>query len=228
MSLEIKTIRLSMPYKLGSVNCYLINTSNGFILVDSGSSNKRSELESTIVSTGCSPGELKLIVITHGDFDHTGNAAYLRQKFGPKIAMHSDDLGMTAGGDMFSNRKSGNALIKFLAPLLFRFPKADRFKPDLSIEDGYDFSDFGFDARAISIPGHSKGSIGILAASGDLFCGDLLENVKHPGLSSIMDDVQTAHASVQKLAGFPISTVYPGHGEPFQMETFMENYRAMV
>jgi glyoxylase-like metal-dependent hydrolase (beta-lactamase superfamily II) len=224
MPLAIHTIRLSMPLKFGNVNCYLINTGEGYILVDSGGSNKRLELEGKIISAGCSPGDLKLIVITHGDFDHIGNAAYLRQKFASVIAMHPDDLGMAAEGDMFSSRKSGNALIKFLAPLLFRFPKEDRFEPDLYIEDGYDFSDFGFDARALSIPGHSKGSIGILTASGELFCGDLLDNVKQPGLNSIMDDRQMAHASVQKLAGYPIGTVYPGHGEPFQMEEFLLNY----
>jgi hydroxyacylglutathione hydrolase len=51
-----------------------------------------------------------LIVITHGDFDHIGNAAYLRQKFGAKIAMHADDVGMAERGDMFWNRKKGNRL----------------------------------------------------------------------------------------------------------------------
>jgi len=43
MPQEIKTINLSLPYKLGSVNCYLIETDGGFILIDTGSSNKRGE-----------------------------------------------------------------------------------------------------------------------------------------------------------------------------------------
>jgi len=69
-----------LPYKLGGVNCYLIETDTGYILIDTGGSNKRTDLEKELESAGCQPGNLKLIVLTHGDFDHTGNAAYLRKK----------------------------------------------------------------------------------------------------------------------------------------------------
>jgi len=40
---EIKTITLALPYRLGSVNCYLVKTDAGYILIDTGSSNKRAE-----------------------------------------------------------------------------------------------------------------------------------------------------------------------------------------
>jgi len=78
-----------------------METDAGFILIDTGCSNKRVELEKRLESAGCKPGDLKLIVLTHGDFDHTGNAAYLRKKFGAKIAMHHEDSGMVERGDMF-------------------------------------------------------------------------------------------------------------------------------
>ena len=140
----------------------------------------RDELEGVLARAGCQPGDLELIVITHGDFDHTGNAAYLAKTFGAKIAMHPDDAGMAERGDMFWNRQSGGDLIRTLAPLfstLFGFGRSQRFAPDLAIEEGYDLSAHGCDARVLSLSGHSKGSIGILAADGDLFCGDLLANV---------------------------------------------------
>ncbi len=69
MPQEIKTIRLLLPYHLGSVNCYLIETDTGYILIDTGGSNKRTDLEKELASAGCKPGYLKLIVLTHGDFD---------------------------------------------------------------------------------------------------------------------------------------------------------------
>jgi glyoxylase-like metal-dependent hydrolase (beta-lactamase superfamily II) len=37
------------------------------------------------------PGKLNLILITHGDFDHTGNAAFISGRFRLKTAMHLDD-----------------------------------------------------------------------------------------------------------------------------------------
>jgi hydroxyacylglutathione hydrolase len=222
---EIKVITLPLPYRLGSVNCYLVETDTGFILIDTGGSNKRAELEKEPIGAGCQPGRLQLIVLTHGDFDHTGNAAYLREKFGAPIAMHEDDAGMAERGDMSWNRKSGNILFRMIAPLLFRFSKSDRFEPDFYLEEGHDLSDYGFDARVLSIPGHSRGSIGILTAGGDLFCGDLLENTNQPGLNSIMDDSATANVSVEKLRSLGINTVYPGHGKPFPMDSLMKNHR---
>jgi len=224
VSTEVKTISLPLPYKLGTVNCYLIETNTGYILIDTGCSNKCNELEKKLESTGCKPGNLKLIVLPHGDFDHTGNAAHLRKKFGAKIAMHNDDSGMVEQGNMFWNRRKGNILLGMISRILFGFGKKERFKPDLYIDEGYDLSDYEFDVKVIHIPGHSKGSIGILTADGELFCGDLLENKDKPVLNSIMDDLTEATASVEKLKSLEVSTVYPGHGKPFPMEKFMKQF----
>jgi hydroxyacylglutathione hydrolase len=218
MSQEIKTIPLQMPLKLGAVNCYLIKTGASYVLIDTGSSNQCATLEQELTSAGCRPGNLNLIVITHGDFDHTGNASYLRSKFNTKIAMHRDDLSMIEHGDMFANRKKGNPIIGVLAKLFSGFGKAQQCSPDITIDEGFDLSEYGCAAQVLSIPGHSRGSIGILTASGDLFCGDLLENIKIPALGSIMDDPETARASLEKLRGLPVNFVYPGHGQPFPIE----------
>ena len=215
------TITLSLPFRLGTVNCYLVETGASFVLIDTGAPNNRAELEKELASAGCKPGNLDLIVLTHGDFDHTGNAAYLGEKFGARITMHKADSGMAEHGDMFWNRTSGGALLRIVAPILFRFSRSNRFTPDFYVEEGYDFSEYGFDAQVLSIPGHSKGSIGILTATGDLFCGDLLENSDKPATNSVMDDSVAREASVEKLLGFEINTVYPGHGNPFPMDSFV-------
>jgi len=208
---------------MGSVNCYLIENHAGYVLIDTGGSNRRAQLEKELESAGCRPGNLKLIVLTHGDFDHTGNAAYLREKYGARIAMHDGDSGMVERGDMFWNRKRPNIPIRNIIRNLSGFGKSERFTPDLYIDEGYDLSEYGFDAKVISIPGHSKGSLGILTAGGELFCGDLFDNTKKPALNSIMDDLATANASVEKLKKLNIRTIYPGHGNPFPMEVFTNN-----
>jgi len=223
MTLEINTLTTPFVFNV-SVNCYLVRTGDGFILIDTGRTNKRGAIEKELESAGCQPGNLTLIVLTHGDFDHCGNAAYLRKKFGTRIAMHKDDSGMVERGDMLWNRNKQNILIRIIFKLFFRLSKSDRFKPDLYIEEGYDFSGYGFDAKVLDIPGHSQGSIGILTASGDLFCGDLLANVAKPEVWSIIDDPVAAHASVEKLKRLQINTVYPGHGHPFPMELFMKTH----
>lgn len=214
----IKTISLPLPLRMGNANCYLIETDLGFTLIDSGSSYSREGLEKELESAGCKPGLLKLIILTHGDFDHTGNATYLRNAFGGKIAMHAEDVCMVERKDMFANRKKPNAIIRMLLPVLSGFGKAEQFAPDLLVKDGDDLAGFGLHAKVIEIPGHSKGSIGILTAEGDLFCGDLLVSTEKPALNTMLDDLPTAQASLQKLVSLGIQTVYPGHGAPFSLQ----------
>ena len=221
MPAEIKTITTPFIFNV-SVNCYLVRTDDGYILIDTGRTTKRNTIEKELASAGCRPGNLRLIILTHGDFDHSGNAAFLGQKFGTQIAMHNDDSGIVEHGDMFWNRKKSNILIRLISVLLFKLNKSDRCKPDVYLADGADLSGYGFDAKILSIPGHSKGSIGILTNDGNFFCGDLLANTGIPDLWSIMDDVPSAKASVNKLKGLEIDAVYPGHGKSFTMEALRQ------
>lgn len=218
MPQDINTLSLPLPFRVGTVNCYLIQAAAGHVLIDTGGSNSRRELHVRLESAGCEPGSLKLILLTHGDFDHIGNAAYLRSVFGARIAMHCDDSGMAERGDMFVNRKKPNILVRAIVPIFTGFGTSERFTPDILLDDGYDLSQHGLEAKVIYLPGHSKGSIGILTAGGELFCGDLFDNTKEPALNSIMDDPTAGKASAAKLEALSIRMVYPGHGQPFSTE----------
>jgi len=204
-----------MPLKMGSVNCYLLQNDAGYYLIDTGMSAGRKDLLGVLGAAGCRPGNLRLILITHGDFDHTGNAAFLRGKFGAKILMHQEDAGMVEHGDMFENRKKPNFFVRRLVPLVTGFGNAERFTPDLIVNDGYSLKNDGLDGTVLSIPGHSRGSIGLLTSDADLFCGDLFENTKTPVLNSLMDDIDAGKASMERLTGMNIHAVYPGHGGIF-------------
>jgi glyoxylase-like metal-dependent hydrolase (beta-lactamase superfamily II) len=218
MPQHIIIITLPLPLRMGRVNCYLIQAAAGHVLIDTGGANARKQLHRELASAGCMPGSLKLVLLTHGDFDHIGNAAYLRSAFGARIAMHRDDSGMAERGDMFVNRKKPNILIRALVPIFMGLGTSNRFIPDVLLDDGYDLSQHGLDAKVICLPGHSRGSIGILTASGELFCGDLFENTKGPALNSLIDDSTAANASVANLMDLKIRMIYPGHGQPFAME----------
>jgi glyoxylase-like metal-dependent hydrolase (beta-lactamase superfamily II) len=74
------TSRLIKTITFRDVNCYLVKTPDGYILVDTGYSNQRIKIEKALDEEGVQPGNLKLILLTHGDFDHTGNSAYFREK----------------------------------------------------------------------------------------------------------------------------------------------------
>ena len=208
---------------LGGVNCYLVKTIAGYILIDTGFVAKRVFLEKALESAGCRPGNLKLIVLTHGDSDHADNAAYLRNKFGARIAIHSDDAGMVERGDMTWNRKplpDKHAFIFRLMgaviPLFVRGSAFEKFSPDFSIDEQFTLAQYGFDAQILLLPGHSKGSIGILTAESDLFCGDFLYNILGKPACYYIDDLAAYNTSLKRLKTEKVRIIYPGHGKPFK------------
>jgi hydroxyacylglutathione hydrolase len=217
MPLSIKTIATGM------VNCYLIKTGTGFVLIDTGLPFWRGTLKKALERAGCRPGDLKLVVITHADTDHTGNCAWLREKYGVPIAIHREEAGAVATGRILLSRKSRpgiffRAMVNLGGLLIFR-----RFRPDVLVADGDDLSDYGLDGGIVHVPGHSRGSIGVLTAEGDFFCGDLLTGSRKPVKNSLVDDAAEMDASIEKLKSLNIRTVYPGHGKPFPLELLFKD-----
>ena len=203
---------------LGGVNCYLLEGKKGFMLIDSGFFAKRKVLTERLQEVGCKAGNLRIVVLTHGDHDHAGNAAFLRKEYGAKIAMHSADVGMVENGDMGWNRKDKpdrmSLLLKAIGQMAGIFTRGsvfEKFKPDIELSDGLDLAEYGFDGKVVHIPGHSKGSIGVLTTDGDLFCGDLIYNM--PGFDYV-DDLQAYSESIARLKRLKIGKIYPGHGKP--------------
>lgn len=220
---------------LDGVNCYLGKQGENYILFDTGGhlfldkqfDNRREALEKELNDHGCNPTNLKLIVLTHGDNDHAANAAYIRTKYHTKIAMHAADSHLVDCPNIenvlenchyhspvyklvFLIMKS--AIRKIVKKTLDDF---ERFKPDLAIDEGFDLSPYGFDAKVIAIPGHTKGSIGILTGNGNLISGDALANMNKPEIAPNASDFKVLKSSIKKLKTRNIKTVYPGHGKPF-------------
>ncbi len=227
---------------LGGVNCYLTKTDVGYILIDTGFLSKRARLEQELDAAGCRPGDLHLILLTHSDTDHADNAAFLREKYSAKIALHPREAPFVEHGDASSTRKAKPDKIGFifrvmipLAPILFKTNAFEYFKPDFTVDEGFDLSEYGFNAKVLHLPGHSKGSIGILTSvdfalqpagvGPAVFCGDLLYNFIGRPSCQLIDDVADFNASLDKLKKMGVKTVYPGHGKPFALEQFLKQSR---
>ena len=209
--------------KMGMVNCYLIDNGGKFILVDTGMPGDAQKLETELVKAGCVPGTLELIVITHGDIDHIGNAAYLRKKYNVQIAMRREDAYMAENGTMLKDRKSRD----FFRPLVMFFlarskkfkdilSKFECFKPDAGFENDASLSKYNSNAKIIFIPGHTPGSIGILTENNDFISGDTLLNRGKPSFAQIIHDEKQLLESIKIIKSLGIKTVYPGHGNPFE------------
>lgn len=208
---------------MGFVNCYLINAGDGFILVDTGFPGTGEALEKELEKAGCTPGKLKLIILTHGDIDHSGNCAYLKAKYSVKAAIHRNDAPMVETGNMLMNRKTRSIMQRIMHLFMAHSKKFrkiidsfEKFRPDILLDDGYSLAGFGASAKVVFIPGHTPGSIGVLMSSGDFIAGDTFNNAGKPATARIIHDEAQLAESIKLLKGLGIKTVYPGHGKPFQ------------
>jgi glyoxylase-like metal-dependent hydrolase (beta-lactamase superfamily II) len=219
---EIKTIRSS------DANCYLIKTGASYFLIDSGYPTTRAALLEALKDAGCLPGNLELVVLTHGDIDHAGNCAYLQHAYQAKIAMHPGDAVLVEQG-LEADKKCRSLWIKIILGLGafshrdVSMANFERFQPDVLVDEGTSLSDYGLEARVLHLPGHTKGSIGILTADGDLFAGDTLMNArKRFILSGWAENHDALESSVERLMTLDVRTVYPGHLKPFPMAQFVQ------
>jgi glyoxylase-like metal-dependent hydrolase (beta-lactamase superfamily II) len=207
---------------LAGVNAYLVRAGDGFVLVDTGKPEKRADFVAHLERAGCRRGDLRLIVLTHGDYDHAGNAAYLRAAHGAEIARHRDDGGRVERADwtLGTKPRPDKFALLFRAVATFVRPGPfDVFTPDVFVDDGQGLADYGLDAAVLHLPGHTRGSVGVLTAVGELFCGDLMDSMLGgPSLEFFIDDMASADASLARLRGLDVRTVYPGHGKPFRLE----------
>jgi hydroxyacylglutathione hydrolase len=205
---------------LGGVNCYLLEAAGGFVLVDTGTPEKRQALEARLTKAGCARGRLQLIVLTHGDYDHAGNAAVLRERYGAPIAMHAGDSPRVERGDWRLGFKPKPDRFSFVfkeVSRLIRVGDFEVFEPDIHLEDGQSLTGFGLDAVVLHVPGHTSGSLGILVGETELVCGDLLDGVGRPSFHFFIDDMAAARDSLERLRRLGVETVYPGHGKPFPL-----------
>ncbi|MDF2942948.1 MAG: hypothetical protein K0S01_1806 [Herbinix sp.] len=221
---------------LNGVNCYLIKSDEGFVLLDTGGqltmdkeyTNRQEELTRQLEEAGCVPGNLKAIILTHGDIDHTANAAYLRERYQTIIAMHEKDIDLVENItlDMMMQSFHYRSLILKIVFFLMKKPiqkltektlrDFTKFTPDVTLQEGDDLSQYGIAAKVIHLPGHTAGSIGVLMESGELIAGDIFANRKKPGLAPNANDFVQLKHSAKKLKSLHVTTIYPGHGEPFE------------
>ena len=99
--------------------------------------------------------------------------------------------------------------------------KEDRFVPDIILENEQKLDAYGLSAKIVTLPGHSKGSIGVLTEDGHFFCGDILENTEQPGPAKMVSDSNALDQSIEKIKSLEFKHAYPGHGKPFEKKLIL-------
>lgn len=147
--------------KFGINTCYIIK-GEGTIMIDGGPSKASEKFKKYLIKYSINPNEIKLVVLTHADFDHSGSANAIREITGAKIAVHEKDRAILEEG-RFNFPPGVTTLGKIshaiFAPILKKFPIPPQ-KADIILNDfDYPLNDFGIDGKIIYTPGHTAGHV---------------------------------------------------------------------
>lgn len=208
---------------LGFVNAYLLRAGAGFVLVDTGIGSQRARLERALAAAGCAPGDLALVVITHADMDHAGNAKVFQAEWGAPVAVHSADAAFLETGSSPKRRGRGplSSALMGLSGLMRLAGggamRAQALVPDILLAEGQSLEAWGLAATVLHLPGHTPGSIALLTAGGALLAGDVFANRGRPDVSPFIENIEAYRASLRRAKSLiqSIATVYPGHGRSF-------------
>jgi len=191
---------------------FLVESSDGHILVDAGVGLENGRIIENIEKDGLDPGKVEYLFLTHSHADHSGGAAGLKEKLGCKVHISKAEAHLLRSSDLM-DQGLDIAIADGIYPDDYRFTNCD---PDVELEDGDTFTIGEWNVTAIHTPGHSKGSVCYLFKTDGrtcLFSGDV---VVHGGKlmflnceGSVMADMRR---SMPKLAELGIEELYPGHG----------------
>jgi glyoxylase-like metal-dependent hydrolase (beta-lactamase superfamily II) len=176
------------PYE---TNCFLVEAPGGNILFDAPEG----------ADEHFADEKINLLVLTHGHWDHTADAAAIKRRHGCPVLCHADTVPMVSDGDFFER---------------LGFPmRIEPLVPDGLLGEGGGQDLLGLSADVLDVPGHCPGSLcfhfpqhGTLVGGDVLFLGGI-GRWDLPG----GDGELLVRGIREKIVTLPSATVvWPGHG----------------
>jgi hydroxyacylglutathione hydrolase len=172
-------------------NCFLVDAPGGKILFDAPEG----------ADAEFAGERIGILVLTHGHWDHTADAAAIQRRHGCSVACHPETVPMVAEEDFF--RRAG-------------FPLCiETLQPDRMITEGRGQDFLGLTLDVLEVPGHCPGSLcfhapehGVLVGGDVLFSGGVGRWDLPGGDGDLL-----RQGIQQKIFALPEATVvWPGHG----------------
>ncbi len=190
------------PLSFCDTNCYIVASNEGnAALIDAPD-----DAEYILEQLDVYGLTLKMILLTHGHFDHIGAAADLQQQTGCEVYIHTDDLFMVKDTEASKGGFPGIGNIKSVENVI---PVTE----DMVIK----LDEIEFDV--LHTPGHTPGSVcyitGNVMFSGDTLFARSIGRTDMPG--GDMDKMEQSLLKIKDLGGD--LTIYPGHMNITSLET---------
>jgi metallo-beta-lactamase class B len=128
------------------VSAWLLTSPHGHVLIDTLYGPYSDKMLDNIRALGFDPKDIKLVVITHGHFDHAGGAARLKSLLEPQTRFAMSREGWREAAESAAQSAGG--------------PRAwTMMEPDLVISDGEVLTAGDVTIQAFETPGHTMGTV---------------------------------------------------------------------
>jgi hydroxyacylglutathione hydrolase len=158
----------------GRSNVFLVRGGGLDILVDTGIAWSWEALRRRLDENKVE--KLDYLVVTHAHFDHAGNAARVREKYGSKVMAHRSEAGYLQGGQ----NAPIDGIFRPIRGLVRGFVRNQSgrlaYSPcpaDILVEERFDFAP-RLEAALLPTPGHTPGSISIVVDGEIAMVGDAM------------------------------------------------------
>jgi len=195
-------------------NVYLL-VGDTLTLVDTGMPDNADAILGYVGSLGLDAAGLTRIFITHYHRDHVGSIAAIKRRTSSLVLAHPEDAPFISG-----EQAPPRPPISAMQPPSGVEPAPPQIEPavvDVTLRD-CDRLDVLRGATVVHVPGHTPGSIALhLPAEGVLICGDTIRNdgqrlTPPPAIYTL--DMETAIASIRRMAALEFDVLCVGHGAP--------------
>jgi glyoxylase-like metal-dependent hydrolase (beta-lactamase superfamily II) len=237
--MEIKSIKLKIPWPFFEVNVFILKEGDRFALIDTGFPTEENfyELEKAIFDICGGWQKLEFIILTHGHPDHYGNAREILNKVKVPIFVHEKDKDRVIELPKEIRREAAEFAVEFLIKngvpqdklsIVERQSKSyftRKYQVEeqdiIPIQDEIYFG--GTKIRVFHTPGHTPGHIILyIEKEGTIFSGDHIFSrgfpvplLFFPKKEDRFRNLPNWLRSLKILEELDISCVFPGHLEPF-------------
>lgn len=198
--------------KGGTDNCYIVSDGKKAILFDTSSGDSQTEVLDAV-----SKYDLKLVVLSHPHFDHAENAALISERFNVPVAYNKADDEIFDDYDSQPLKSYGivGFVVLKISLKVLKETKVKRPSSCSFVKEGDTLADYGFpDIKVVELPGHTKGSIGLLVNDSAILVGDALDNWIRPSVGHLFYDLNVLKKTADKIRSYGHRRIYYGHGKP--------------
>ncbi len=221
-------------FRKSYANTHLVKVNpESYLMIDAGADVDAKALDADMRAIGIKPEWVRLLLLTHGHWDHAGGATYFQQRYNIPVAVGAQDQRLLAQGQsdpvcptgvMAKLRASGDASHRFIGP-----------KPDVVINEDTPL-DRWFGAgvgQILLMPAHTEGSLAVMMGDA-VFVGDLLRGAmlsKAAVTHFYMCDVQQSKRLARDLLRVKAPGAqwfFPGHFGPALQRQTVSDWAASV